>query len=130
MKHFIKWVIAIILILLISNFSWFKILTGIDNDYYRYSNANGSFTGLDYPQEHIYANKKYFDTSNHQWQIFTNNPDEAVIYRLYKKSPLKFWRWYEYLFDWRYKKIPYKDWDEIEKARGINFVRDKRLQRF
>ena len=38
-----------------------------------------------------------------------------VVYRLFWKNPLAFWRWSDYLSDDPHYKLPYKDWNEIKK---------------
>ncbi len=131
-KQKIKYLLYIILSITISNTWLFKNVTQLDDNYYRYSNTSGLITVKEYPVDRIYINN-VFKLEKGYWALyqkqFTSNANDTIIFRLYKKSPFKFWRWYEYMYNWRYD-MPYKDWDEIKKNRPVNFVRNKSFQAF
>jgi hypothetical protein len=123
----------LVLIIIISN-SWiFKTISGIDNDYYRYSNFSGLATFKEYPADRIYIDKNFLNGTNNRWghykTTFPKNSNDTILYRLFKKKPLKFWRWFEYANKWQYK-LPYKDWQEIKKRRGEQYLRNKQFQAF
>lgn len=55
---------------------------------------------------------------------------DTVVYRLFWKNPLTFWRWGNYIFgDIKYD-YPYKNWNEIKKHRRINHVVNSSFQSF
>ncbi len=128
-----RYVILFITIILISNTWLIKNVTQLDDNYYRYSNISGLRTVKEYPIDRSYIHINIMKRHKEDWdeyaRTFPNNSNDTIIYRLYKKSPFKFWRWYEYMYNWRYE-MPYKDWDEIKKNRPVNFVRNKRYQAF
>jgi hypothetical protein len=57
------------------------------------------------------------------------NSGDTTLYRLFKKSPYKFWRWEEYLFNWRYR-LPYKNWEDIRMIRGYDLQYSNNFQGF
>lgn len=97
----------------------------IDENHYRYSNYDGSFTFIEFKghdtemmgrKENAF-NKKHFLDSN------------TVVFRCFRKNPLALWRWAEYFYDKRYK-LPYKNWKEIRKRRGSDLEYSNNWQDF
>lgn len=118
-----KTVILIVLaFILVANWPLVKNVTGLNDGYYRYSNQSGTYTALETPIQ----NRMYKKPPGGRWIINAPNwysckampQTDTVVYRLFKINPLKFWRWGEYIFDWRYR-MPYENWEEIEKRRGF-----------
>ena len=109
-----KWILFILGFMLISNIPFIKGLYSItiDEKHYRYSTINGTFTFSEF-MDINYANMtKLFD------RYKENNPNkDTVLYRLFSKNPLCYWRWAEYFYDKRYE-LPYHNWEEIKKRRG------------
>lgn len=83
-----------------------------DGSYYRYSNIDGSVTFAQFKTRDFEMMKRRFESFTK-----TNKNMDTIIYRLFKKNPLAFWRWGQYFFSKRYK-LPFKDWDEIKAIRG------------
>ena len=54
---------------------------------------------------------------------------DTVVYRLFWKNPLAFWRWAEYFNDKRYD-LPYKSWESIRKKRGYDIKYSNKWQEF
>ena len=83
-----------------------------DGSYYRYSNNNGSVTFIEFKA-------RDFEMMNRWFQSYRQVHPEAdsIMYRLFKKNPLAFWRWRQYCWGKRYK-LPYKSWSEIKFVRG------------
>ena len=109
----------LVFIILFSNWSGFKEITAINKGYYRYSNLSGSMTTYEIlSQDRLLAKESAFGKGD--WSMLKSKypgTTDTLTYRLFKINPLKFWRWYEYIFNWRYK-LPYTDWDQIKKRRG------------
>ena len=113
-----KWTrrfVVLLLFLAISNLPVVKDVYGLlfDEDHYRYSNANGTYTGQDI------KSRRYNLSPTVPKQFLAEYPGitDTLVYRLFWKNPLAFWRWYEYVSgDPRYN-LPYKSWKEIEKKR-------------
>ena len=107
-------------LVLVSNWPLVKNVTGLNDGYYRYSNESGTYTAMESPIENIMYQKppggKWIVNPNN---CSTNTPaGDTILYRVFAINPLKFWRWGEYLFDWRYR-LPYENWKIIEKRRGF-----------
>lgn len=98
--------------IIISNTPPFKYLVdwAMDLHNYKFSNASGSFTVTN-----TATTKMTGINSAFQEYIKINHPPfrDTVLYRIFSKNPLAFWRWSSYLFDERHK-LPYKSWDEIK----------------
>lgn len=109
------WVISIIMIVILSNLPplkpYFRFF--LDENHYRYSNETGSFTFVEFKAHDIKMMNRRFD----RYKSTSPAAHDTIVYRLFKKNPLSFWRWSGYMFDSRYK-LPYKSWDEIKKVRG------------
>jgi hypothetical protein len=120
MKTVIKIIVALALI--ISNLPFVKEIFGINEDYYSYSNLSGTLTFQEiFWQGRVMRKSNVINTRNRDWtrfqQLNPKNANDTIIYRHFKINPLKFWRWYEYAFDWRYK-MPYVNWEDVVKVRG------------
>lgn len=120
------------LAILFTNWSGFKEISGINNNYYRYSNLSGTITKSETLWQGRVINKKTAfgkaDWSNFKSQY--PGSTDTLTYRLFKINPLKFWRWGEYIFNWRYR-LPYADWEAIKRRRGYGELSNvKRFQSF
>jgi hypothetical protein len=108
---------------------------------YRYSNADGTYTREYY---HVFGSQTWPDQylPVHGNKIVGDDPfgkqlrrdyanADTVVYRLFWKNPLCFWRWYAYLTNGMESvNFPYKSWDEIKKRRPKNFKRMEKWQDF
>lgn len=116
-----KIIISILAIIILANtwpFIWvFKNF--VDERHYRYSNYNGSFIFYEF-MDRDFEMMKY---SHQQCSLLRPGLKDKKIYRIFSKNPFAFWRWRLYFFDERYK-LPYKNWEEIEKIRKIENVKD------
>lgn len=123
------WIISIILFMLISNIPPLKGVFGLvfNNDYYRYSNGDGSVTFSEFPFKGRLYNLSLVVPKN----FVDGHPDtkDTLMYRLFWKNPLYFWRWSEYFYDKRYR-LPYKSWHEIRKRRGYDLQYSEKWQDF
>ena len=122
-------IITIAIVLIIFNippFTFpFKII--LDRTLYKYSNGDASFTVQDHlgkENSGIYTIKSGFE------DFLKDHPanKNKILYRLFWKNPLCFWRWGEYIFMDEYK-LPYKNWREIEKVR-VPFLKNNNAQDF
>ena len=84
----------------------------LDGSYYNYSNKNGSVTFTEFKARDFEMMKRRFES----YRKKTGNTD-TIMYRLFKKDPITFWRWGKYFISKRYQ-LPYKDWSEIKAIRG------------
>lgn len=125
-KKYRRWIWLIGITLLIANWPAFKNVTGLNDWYYRYSNISGTYTKLEIPiQGRLYKKPP-------NGEFILNRPNflgcrampqsDTVVYRLFAINPLKFWRWGEYIFSWRYR-LPYADWEAIKKRRGFDYLK-------
>ncbi len=110
-------IIYFILFLVLSNIPPLRFIykVAFDKTFYKYSNADASFTVQDYlGKEHsgIYSIRSGFSNYLQKYPSTKNK----ILYRLFWRNPLCFWRWAEYIFVDEYK-LPYKNWQEIEKVR-------------
>jgi len=55
---------------------------------------------------------------------------DTVVYRIFRKKIAIFWHWREYILDDPKYQFPYKDWNEIERKRPLDFVQNKKWQMF
>ncbi len=86
-----------------------------DNNIYKYSIGDASFT----VQDHLGKESSGIGTIKYGFSHFSQDHPtnkNKILYRLFWRNPLCFWRWGEYIFGDQYK-LPYKNWYEIEKAR-------------
>lgn len=120
----------------------------IDNGCYFYSNGDGTSTVAckSYKSEGKHPDHEYLSLTEVDERIAHDSlhplipiglelrkvyPNaDTVVYRLFKKNPLIFWRWREYIFGDEKYKFPYKDWDEIEKKRPKDFKINHEWQMF
>ncbi len=110
-RKLIKWSILFILALPNLPVVGTIILAEIDQGYFRYANADGSYTGI----EHIDIFSPWKDKTLSYYFSEATRPKAAnmEIYRLYKINPLCFCRWRYYLTVSRH--FTYRNWDEIKK---------------
>ncbi len=117
-----SFIILALLLILISNLTLFKEWAGINNNFYRYSNGDGTVTRLEIFYQGRNMSKEYpkdiFKLVNFT-KNYPNSPD-TILYRLFVMNPLHFWRWGEYVFSWRFR-LPYKNWEEIRMRRKEGF---------
>lgn len=118
---------SILLAIVIPNtpFIGTEILKKIDGDYFRYANADASFTST----EHIDIYDPWISTSTAYFFVEETRPkaQNMEIFRLYQINPFCFWRWRYYLNV--SKNFSYKGWDTIEKDRAP-FVKNNKWQHF
>ena len=121
------WVFGITLLIILSNLPPLKHILGlaIDEYHYRYSNINGSLTYVEFKAHDI----KGMYRSLSSYKTHFPNANDTIMYRLYKRNLLCFWRWGEYIYDQRYK-LPYKRWTEIRKRRGYDLEYSNNWQDF
>ena len=124
-----KKIIYIILFIILSNIPPLSFIYKIafDQTLYKYGNSDASFTVQDHlGKEHsgVFSIKGGFDNYLHEYPL-TNN---KILYRLFWRNPLCFWRWMEYIFSDEYK-LPYKNWEEIEKTR-LPYSKSNKYQDF
>ena len=124
-KHYRKWLWLLSIILLLTNWQGFKNFTGLNDWYYRYSNISGNVTVMENPIKGRLF-KKPIAGKLPVCKLFRNGKKieqkDTVLCRLFAINPLKFWRWGEYIFDWRYR-LPYADWEAIKKRRGFDYLK-------
>jgi hypothetical protein len=117
--------------ILITNWQGFKNLTGINDWYYMYSNKSGTLTNLEEPRW-AYVFPKPKENQIYPYPLIAGPLDcrekgfipknDTIICRTFAINPLKFWRWGEYLFNWRYK-LPYTNWDKVQQKRGFGILK-------
>ena len=118
--------IAIALFIFISNTFWVKVIyQTIDQNHYKFSNYNGSFTSI------VFLDRDYEMTTGtyeHFLKVYPNISDKN-LYRTFWRNPLCYWRWGEYFTDTIYNH-PYKGWKEIRKLRGYDLKNSNNFQEF
>jgi hypothetical protein len=110
--------ILLLLTLLAFNLTPLNLLFkwSVDADYYTYSNYSGTVTvAEDWYKRKLISNLSAFERVNPACATRGFESD-TTMYRLFRKNPLAFWRWKDYLTDKRFD-LPYADWNEIEKRR-------------
>ena len=108
----VKYGILLLVIVSLANFTPLHQIFNLiaDSNHYRYSSATGNFTfteemgGRDTAM--LY---RWFDA-------YKAEKKDTVLYRLFYKNPLAFWRYKSYLTDLKYK-LPYKSWSKINLVR-------------
>lgn len=107
-------VLIIICVILVSNLTLLKELGGINYDYYRYSNYGGTVAVHEIFSQGRIIDKKAIDTLWKTAAFKRTYPEsvDTVLFRNFKIQPLKFWRWGEYVFNWRFR-LPYINWKEV-----------------
>ena len=119
------WIFSIFATLLITNSQLFKNLTGLNDWYYLYSNISGNITVMENPRKGRIFRKPKSGILPICKNVNKANElphSDTIIHRLFYINPLKFWRWGEYIFNWRYR-LPYTDWEVIEKRRGFGYLK-------
>lgn len=111
--------VLVTILIVISNLPFVKEMAGINFDYYRYSNYDGSITVHEIFSQNRVMSKKFAlgEIDNKEYLVRFPMQEDRIIFRLFKINPLCFWRWGEYIYDWRFR-LPYKSWNEIYKKRG------------
>jgi hypothetical protein len=105
-----------------SNITLFKEWLGFNNNFYKYSNGNGTVT----VQEIFYQGRemeKSYPKTIFKYKPFVEefpNSKDTILFRLFKLNPFHFWRWGEFIYSWRFR-LPYKNWDEIKLRRKPGF---------
>jgi len=128
-KSYKKLFWIIFAIVLFTNWPLFQNITGLNRWYYMYSNQSGTYTKMEVPiQGRLYRKPpggkfilnrpEYFLNRSNYYGCNLMPQSDTVVYRLFAINPLKFCRWGEYIFDWRYR-LPYADWETIKKKRGF-----------
>lgn len=110
--------ILVLLTLLAANFTplnWlFKI--SVDADRYCYSNLSGTVTVMENRfKNRAISNFGQFSQVKPECRV-PGFESDTLMYRLFSKQPLAFWRWKEYLTDERYQ-LPYASWEEVKERR-------------
>ena len=118
-----KIILIVISIILLANLLPLHIF--LDEGHYRYSNADGSFTGIDIKSRKYNLSPVVPDSYRKEHP----NSTDTLVYRVFWKNPLAFWRWRTYFTDKRYK-LPYKSWEEIKKKRGYDIEYSNKWQDF
>ncbi len=110
-----KFLIGFLIVVIVANLPFINkhILHSLDDDTFKYSNNDASFT---YTQGFGFKDS-YFSKDINQLFIQYDNPEpiNQEIFRLYKINPLCFWRWYYYIVTSLHFK--YKSWSDIEPYR-------------
>jgi hypothetical protein len=112
------------LFLIMINLPITKEFAGINRGYYRYSNLAGTLTRYEVLSQNRIISQEYVRDIGSSERFRNQYPgtNDTTIYRLFKINPLKFWRWGEYIFNWRYR-LPYTDWKKIEARRGHGILK-------
>ncbi|MFC0181133.1 hypothetical protein SAMN04515674_11985 [Pseudarcicella hirudinis] len=117
-RKILKWAIAIILVIIISNISIVSFIIGVftqtkffyDNSY-NYSSGNGKFQTSPGHLKGETTTALYKDLIK-QFNLYKKkNPNDTILYRNFKINVLKFWFWREYLTEEHYH-LPYKELPE------------------
>jgi hypothetical protein len=123
-KYLLRFILIYLIIGFLSNLPILNgyILFSIDNDHFKYANANASFTN------HETFEFKTPRISQHSIRFFIEEmkpkPENQKIYRLYRINPLCFWRWSHYLFksrDFELKNKRYEMEAHIGRAKCNNY---------
>ena len=121
------WMWLVTVVLLLTNWPLFKNVTGLNDWYYRYSNISGTFTVMETPIEGRafgeYNKDAFILNKSKSYGCVKELQNDTIVYRLFAINPLKFWRWGEYIFDWRYHRLPYTDWAAIKEKRGFGYLK-------
>ncbi len=125
-KKIKNWIFVLIIIMLISNFPPIKSVISFftDENHYRYSNEEGLFTFVEFKSRDQAMMLRKFESFK------IEHPEKStMVYRLFWKNPVAFWRWGEYYYDKRYN-LPYLSWKEIRKKRGYDLKYSTNWQDF
>lgn len=127
MKKIKKIFLAFFILIIVSNLPFVTpfFTFVLDEKHYKYSNFDGTCTSVEFMS-------RDFEMMKRLHQICLNrNPSQKdkKMYRIFSKNPFAFWRWRLYFYHERYT-LPYRDFNEIKKLRGKNWVRDDWTQSF
>ncbi len=119
-----KFIILFVLVGLVSNISPVHEIFSLfgDSDHFKYSNANGEFTFVEFKGRDTVMLKKVFN-------LYSEKTNDTILYRLFSKNPLAFWRIKKYFTDPKYN-LPYKNWDEIKSKRTYELKNSNNWQDF
>ncbi len=120
------------MLVVLSNLPPIQTITGLNFDYHRFSNKNGSYTFCEIPfKGRTYSRYRVLEDPYFwlEYEFYHPKSGDTILYRLFARNPLKFWHWAEYIYDWRFE-LPYKDWDEIKKKRGYELKNANNWQDF
>ncbi len=104
----------------------------IDSYHYRYCNYSGSFTFTDqghYEASHLKDALTSCLKENAPLLAKPITAKDRVVYRLFWRNPICFWRWYDYCVNPAYK-LPYISWAEVEARRKQLGTRNLYCQSF
>jgi len=119
--------ITVLIIIVLSNIPPIKSVLGVllNDDWYRYSNGNGSYTFVDQQLSNsIYRLNKIVPLS-----CRTENNGDTIVYRLFYRNPLRFWNWAEYFYSKKYQ-MEFKSWDKIKRKRAYILKFSNNCQQF
>lgn len=108
----------VIIMIIVANINPVNALLkmSVDAEHYSYSNASGTATFM----EDFYKGRKIGKLEEFRVInpicIVPGFENDTLMYRLYAKNVLAFWRWKSYFTDYRYE-LPYADWKEIATRR-------------
>ncbi len=122
-----KKLVIILFVIFFSNIPPFKSILSVylNDGWYRYSNADGSYTFIDNPISNSnYSLKKIIPVT-----CRVHNSSDTIMYRLFYKNPLKFWNWGEYFYSKKYN-LEYMNWGRIKKKRGYTIENSNNCQQF
>lgn len=100
------------------NFTPLNVLfkLSVDSDHYQYSNLSGTVTfSEDWFKKRTISDVTKFRKVSPSC-IAEGFENDTLMYRLFSKNPLAFWRWKEYFTDERYD-LPFARWTEISNKR-------------
>ena len=120
----IVWITIVVCIVIMSNISPVHEVFSLfgDNDHFRYSNYNGEFTFVEFKGRDTAVLKRKMEHLKLEKQ-------DSLIYRLFSKNPLAFWRINKYFTDTKYK-LPYKSWAEVKAKRKYELKNSNNWQDF
>lgn len=84
----------------------------LDINHSKYSNATGEFTFIEeWKGRDIAMMNRWHENFK------KTEKKDTILYRLFTKNPLAFWRIKSFFTDSKYQ-LPYENWEEIERRRG------------
>ncbi len=126
-KKYGKWIWLVAIIILLTNWQGCKNITGLNNWYYKYSNISGTYTSSETPKKgRVYKRPpggKFILNRPNFYGCKDMPQSDTIVYRLFDINPLKFWRWGEYIFNWRYR-LPYANWELIKQKRETGSLKN------
>ncbi len=151
-KKFKQLSIGVIIVIIVTNIppvnTWIDLI--VDQYHYCYSNADGTVTHIhDFFKGGPFYVPKVLSTVKVEripdtmglgpyYKVLPPGTDlrnhypgaDTVMYRLFWKNPLTFWRWRDYVFNNEKYNFPYKSWIEIKKHRRIHQAENSTFQDF